>query len=63
MEAEGTALMHAEMLQGEMTELECLCCAAWVGITRDKMSKEAACAKHGITVEQYDANINKALEN
>lgn len=63
MKAEGTALMHAEMLEGEMTRLECLCCAAWVSITRDGMTKQDACRKHGISVEEYDANIEKALSN
>lgn len=45
MKPEGNLYVHADLLEGEMTLLECLCCAVWVGITRDHLAKEAACKK------------------
>lgn len=61
MKPEGNLYVHADLLEGEMSFLECLCLSAWVGITRDHLTQEAACEKYGITIEQYDANIEKAL--
>lgn len=61
MEAEGTPFDHVHYLHSELNELEVLCLAVWSEIENFGMTLEDATSKYGITIEQYNANIEKAL--
>ncbi len=58
---EFTTLMHAEMMDGEMTREELMCWGAYGAIERGT-PKEEALKKYGVTEEAYNACIRKEYE-
>lgn len=59
MKDEFSTLMHADFLAADgWTKLDVMVLGAYANILKG-VNKEEACKKHGITVEQYDANIER----
>jgi hypothetical protein len=57
---EFTTWDHMEMLKGEIPELDVLVMAVY-GATRRGVNHEEALAKYGISLEQYEQNIDRCL--
>ena len=59
MKEELTTAMHADFLAEDgWTRLDVKVLGAWANILKG-VSKVDACKKHGITIEEYDANIER----
>lgn len=59
MKEEFTTAMHADFLAEDgWTKLDVMVLGAYAKILKG-MKKAEACEKHGITVEQYDNNIER----
>lgn len=59
MKDEFTTMMHADMLG--WSKEDAMLIDSWAQI-RSGMNKAEVCAKHGFSVEYYDANIEGALK-
>ena len=57
-----TTEMHYELLEGEVSHFDLMVYAA-SGAICGGMSKENACKKYNITVEEYDSNIDRVLND
>ena len=55
-----TTAMHHEFLKGEVSEND-FKIASIFGAINQGVSKEEACMTHGISVAEYDANIERVL--
>ncbi len=57
-----TTLMHAEFMEGEISELQLRCLAAWAQMERGGKSKDEALLANGLTEKEYDENIEAAFK-
>lgn len=62
MQEELTTDMHYDFMQGEVSKKDFYIASIFGAIKRG-IPKEEACSKHGISVEEYDANIDRVLSD
>lgn len=57
-----TTEMHYEFLKGDVSHFDLMVYAA-SGAISGGISKEKACKRYGITVEEYETNIKRVLSD
>lgn len=62
MQEELTTNMHFDFLQGEVSKKD-LYIASIYGAIKRGVPKEKACQQHGISVVDYDSNIDRVLSD